>query len=157
MLDAAEEREAILIAENNALRTRLSAAQRDQWEFQNLTIAYQNLVNDHRQCRYLRGQLDAQVMETRALEDRLDDERDKREKWERKNEKLKEEIHLMRRGSYESYRHKYEEKRTEVEVLKRRVLAQDDLIQLGETRIADKNKTILYLKNYLRDHGFRVD
>jgi len=142
LLDAAQDREAALIAENNGLRATLSGAQRDSWEFRNLTVDYQNLVHEHSQCRYLRGQLDAQIRETRRIEDRLDDEKDK-------TEKLIEKIHKLTDKN-----DKLEER---IEVLKRKILGQDDIIRLGETRIADKNKTIIYLKNYLRDHGFRVD
>lgn len=145
LLEAAEEREAILIAENNALRTRLSVADRDSWEFRNLTAEYQHLVNEHHQCRYLRAQLDAQIRETRKVEDELDDEKDK-------VDKLMEKIHRIK-----SYKEKYEEKWSEAEILKRRILERDDVIRLAETRIADKNKMILYLKNYLRRHGFHVD
>ena len=157
LLDAAEDREVILIAENSALRAKLSVAERDSWEFRNLTAEYQHLVNEHQQCRYLRAQLDAQVRETRRIEDKLDDEKDKTEKLFDKADKLTEKIRLMKRATYESYKEKYEEKYNEVEILKRRILERDDIIRLGETRIADKNKTIIYLKNYLRDHGFRVE
>jgi hypothetical protein len=150
LLDAAEEREALLIAENNALRTRLSVADRDSWEFRNLTAEYQRLAYEHQQCRYLRAQLDAQVRETRRVEDKLDDEK-------AVADKLKDKVRLAKRFSHDAYRELYEEKCREVELLKRRVLERDDTIRLDEARIADKNKTILFLKNYLRDHGFRVD
>jgi hypothetical protein len=150
LLDEAERREAELIAENNALRTRLSVAERDSWEFRNLTAEYQHLVNDHHQCRYLRAQLDAQVRETRRVEDRLDDEKGA-------TGKLKEKIRLMKRFTHESYKELYEEKCREVDSLKRKIWERDDTIRLDETRMADKNKTIIYLKNYLRDRGFRVE
>jgi DNA repair ATPase RecN len=145
LLEAAEEREAILRAENNALRTRLSVADRDSWEFRNLTAEYQHLINEHQQCTYLRGQLEAQIRETRRVEDDLDDEKDKVDKLTEKLRRTK------------SYKQKYEEKWSEAEILKRRVLERDDVIRLAETRIEDKNKLILYLKNYLRRHGFHVD
>ena len=142
LLEAAEDREAALIAENSALRATLSGAQRDSWEFRNLTVDYQNLVHEHSQCRYLRGQLDAQVRETRRIEERLDDEKDK-------TEKLIDKIHKLT--------DKNEKLEDKMEVMRRQILAQDDTIRLEEARISDKNKTIIYLKKYLRDHGFRVD
>jgi iron-sulfur cluster repair protein YtfE (RIC family) len=145
LLEAAEQREAILIAENGGLRTRLSVAERDSWEFRNLTAEYQHLVNEHHQCRYLRAQLEAQVRETRRVEDKLDDEKDR-------VDKLTEMLNRMK-----SYKEKYEEKWKEVEILKRRILERDDMIRLAETRIEDKNKVIIYLKSYLRRHGFHVD
>ena len=131
--------------ENAALRHRLSVAERDCWDFRNLTADYQRLVNEHHQCRYLRAQLDAQIRETRRVEDKLDDEKDR-------VDKLTETLRRMK-----SYRKKYEEKWNEVEVLQRRLLERDDRLRLAETRIADKNKMIIYLKNALRARGFRVD
>ncbi|KAG0651234.1 hypothetical protein D0Z07_1883 [Hyphodiscus hymeniophilus] len=145
LLEAAEEREASLSAENIALRNRLSVAERDAWEFRNLTAEYQHLVNEHHQCRYLRAQLDAQIRDTRRVEDRLDDEKDR-------VHKMGETLRRMK-----SYKEKYDEKWNEVEVLKRRILERDDILRLAETRIEDKNKLIIYLKKYLRDHGFRVE
>ena len=157
LLNAAEEREQILIAENNTLRTRLSIAERDSYEFRNLTAAYQQLVHEHQQCRYLRGQLDAQVRETRIVEDQLDDEKDKKEKLYDKVDKLNEKIRLLKRSTYESYKDRYEENLREAEALKRRIMEQDNMVRLGEARILDKNNTILSLKSYLRRHGFHVD
>ena len=80
LLEAAEDREAGLIAENSVLRATLSGAQRDSWEFRNLTSDYQRLVNEHHQCQFLRAQLDAEVREIRRIEDKLDDEKDKTDK-----------------------------------------------------------------------------
>ena len=142
LLDAAEDREAALIAENNVLRATLSGAQRDSWEFRNLTADYQHLVNEHHQCRFLRAQLDTQVRETRRIEDKLDDEKDK-------TEKLIHKIHTLTE--------KNDKLEDRMEVLRRKILGQDDTIRLAETRIEDKNRTIIYLKNYLRNHGFRVE
>jgi len=68
------------------------------------------------------------------------------------------------RSEGSDYRRAYEEKATEVEVLRVRLAERDDLIRLDEARIAEKNNllrerstTITYLKNYLRTHGFRVE
>jgi chromosome segregation ATPase len=150
LIEEAEQREASLTAENYTLRTRLSVAERDSWEFRNLTAEYQHLVNEHQQCRYLRTQLEAQVRETRMVEDELDNERDL-------VNKLKNKVNSMKKASRDSYSEKYKEKWQEVEVLKQGILERDELLRLAQTRIEDKNKIIHYLKKYLREHGFRVD
>ena len=92
------------------------------------------------------------------MEDRLADEEDTNARLRGKNEELKERYRLMKRGSREEdYRQRYEEKLAEVELLRRRLVDRDERLVLAETRISDKNRTIVYLKNYLRTHGFRVD
>jgi hypothetical protein len=149
LLNEAEERE-VLKGEVLSLQARLSYAQRDNWQ-------YQNLVNEHRHCRNLRGELEAQVREVRRLEDLLADEEDTTARLKRKNEELKEKYRLMKRGNREEeFKLRYEEKRAEGEVLRRRLAERDEMLALAETRIANKNRTILYLKNYLRSHGFNV-
>jgi len=63
----------------------------------------------------------------------------------------------MKRGSREEeFKLRYEEKLAEVEVLRRRLVEKDELLGVEETRIAEKNRTIVYLKDYLRRHGFHV-
>ena len=95
--------------------------------------------------------MEAQVREVSRVEDLLADEEDK-------NEKLKEKIRLLKRGSgHDGYRARFEEKVMEVELLRQRIAERENLIRLTETRVAEKNRTILYLKNYLRTHGFRVE
>ena len=151
LLNEAEEREQILNGEIAALQTRLSYAQRDLWQ-------YQTAATEHQQCRNIRAQLDAQIREVRRLEDRLADEEDINARLRGKNEELKERYRLMKRGSREEdYRQRYEEKLAEVELLRRRLIDRDEKLALAETRISDKNRTIAYLKNYLRTHGFHVD
>lgn len=150
LLNDAEERIEVLNGEILSLQTRLSYAQRDNWQ-------YQNIVNEHQQCRHLRGQLDAQVREVRRLEDLLADEEDTNAKLRHKYEELKEKYRLVRRSSREEeYKLRYEEKLAEVEVLRRRLAEKDELLALEETRIGEKNRTIAYLKDYLRRHGFHV-
>jgi hypothetical protein len=150
LLNEAEEREEVLNGEILSLQTRLSYAQRDNWQ-------YQNIVNEHQHCRNIRAQLDAQVREVRRLEDLLADEEDTSARLRHKNEELKEKYRDLRsRNREEEYKLRYEEKLAEVEVLRRRLAEKDELLALGETRIADKNRTIVYLKNYLRTHGFHV-
>lgn len=173
LLNESEEREAALSVEISALQTRLSYAQRDQWQLQQLREEHQRLVNAHNGCRNLHAQLDTQVREVRRFEDMLADEEDKSERLTRKIDELKgkieeykERIRLMRRtsGEFEVYRARYEEKAVEVDILKQRLLERDqrllerdEQLRLAETRVADRNSTIAYLKNYLRTHGFRVD
>ncbi|KAH7410847.1 hypothetical protein BKA64DRAFT_772211 [Cadophora sp. MPI-SDFR-AT-0126] len=157
LLDDAEAREQSLISQVSSLQTQLSMAQRDQWHLQNLRAEHQRVVNEHYQCRNMRAQLDAQVREVRRMEDLLVEEEDRNAKLVHKNEKLEEKIRLLKRGSGESYQRRYEEKLLEVEMLRTRLVEKEDVIRLAETRIADKNSTIVYLKNYLRTHGFRVE
>ena len=150
LLNEAEERIETLNGEILSLQTRLSYAQRDNWQFQ-------NIVNEHQQCRNTRAQLDAQVREVRRLEDLLADEEDASARLRHKNEELKEKYRLMKRGNREDeFRLRYEEKLAEVEVLRRRLAEKDQLLGVEETRIADKDRTIVYLKDYLRRHGFHV-
>jgi hypothetical protein len=150
LLNEAEEREQVLNGEILSLETRLSYTQRDNWE-------YQNIVNEHQQCANIRAQLEAQVREVRRLEDLLTDEEDANARLRSKNEELKEKYRLMKRGSREEeYKLRYEEKLLEVEVLRRRLVEKDEIVRLAETRITDKNRTIVYLKNYLRARGFHV-
>ncbi|KAH6713911.1 hypothetical protein DL95DRAFT_184677 [Leptodontidium sp. 2 PMI_412] len=159
LLVEAEAREQTLISEVSSLQTRLSMAQRDQWHLQNLRTEHQRVVNEHYQCRNMGAQLDAQVREVRRIEDLLVEEEERNAKLEHKNEKLEEKVRLLKRGSAgaEGYQRRYEEKLLEVEVLRQRMLEKDELVRLAETRIAEKNRTIVYLKSYLRTHGFRVE
>jgi hypothetical protein len=150
LLNEAEERVEVLNGEVLSLQTRLSYAQRDNWQ-------YQNIVNEHQQCGHIRGQLDAQIREVQRLEDLLADEEDANARLKSKNEELKEKYRLMKRGSREEeYKLRYEEKQLEVEVLRRRLAEKDEMATLAEARIMEKNRTIVYLKNYLRTHGFHV-
>ncbi|PMD35290.1 hypothetical protein L207DRAFT_436087 [Hyaloscypha variabilis F] len=150
LLSDAEEQIETLNGEILSLQTRLSYAQRDNWQ-------YQNIVNEHQQCRNIRAQLDAQVREVRRLEDLLADEEDTSARLRHKNEELKEKYRLMKRGNREEeFKLRYEEKLAEVEVLRRRLVEKDELLGVEETRIAEKNRTIVYLKDYLRRHGFHV-
>jgi hypothetical protein len=63
---------------------------------------------------------------------------------------------MKRASREEEFKLRYEEKLAEVELLRRRLVEKDELLALSETRISDKNRTIVYLKNYLRNHGFHV-
>jgi len=148
LLNESEEREQVLNGEILSLQTRLSYAQRDNWQLQ--TIA-----NEHQQCRHIRGQLDAQVREVQRLEDLLADEDDDTGRLRRKYEDLKEKYRVTK-GKEEEYRLLCAEKVAEVDVLRRRLADQADLARLQETRISEKNRTIVYLKDYLRNHGFQV-
>lgn len=166
LLIESEEREAALSIEISALQNRLSYAQRDQWQLEQLRAEHQRLIHAHNNCRNTHAQLDAQVREVRRIEDLLADEVDKVERLRQKVEDLKERIRLIKRtsGEFEAYRARYEEKALEVEVLKQRlvekdqrIIERDEQVRLAEARVADKNSTILFLKNYLRTHGFRVE
>ena len=145
LLIAAEQREASLIAENAVLRNRLSIAERDSWELRNLTADYQRLINEHQQCRNLRAQLDSQIRETRRVEGRLDDEKVR-------TRRLTEALRGLR-----TIEERYIQKRDEVEVLTRMVLEHQDALALWETRIAEKDRRIAYLRRLLRQLGVDVD
>ncbi len=105
----------------------------------------------------MRAQLEAQVREVARYEELLANEEDKSERLQHKNEKLEEKIRLLKRGSGENYRARYEEKLVEVEMLRTRMVERDEMLRLADTRLTEKNSTIVYLKTYLRTHGFRVE
>lgn len=166
LLDEAEIREEALTAEVRSLQLQLSEAKRSEWHLQNLRIEHQKVVNEHYGCRHMQAQLEAQVREVRRLETLLAQEEERNDKLLNKNERLEEKIRLMKRGSREGegLREGYEQKVLEVEVLRQRLVERDHEIRdaairlrLAETRITDKNETIVYLKDYLRSKGFRVD
>jgi len=103
------------------------------------------------EAKIMHAQLEAQAREISRVEDLLEDEEDK-------NEMLKQKIRLLKRaGGHDGYRARFQEKVEEVELLRQRIAERENLIRSAETRVADKNRTILYLKNYLRTHGFRVE
>jgi regulator of replication initiation timing len=157
-----EERKRILEIENNDLRDQLSYAEHAQYEFQ-------KLKTEHHSCRNLQAQLDAQYRAARTLKDTLYDEREDNKKLQHKNEKLEEKLRLMKRGSGESYRTRYEEAvldaeayRAEVESLRRTMVLKDDLVRardadlrLAATRIANRDNTIGELKACLKNLGLR--
>lgn len=105
------------------------------------------------------------MREVRRLEDMLDDEEHKTEKLVKKNDKLEEKIRLLKRTStHDDYRGRYEEKLREVELLRQRLAEKSELIRVADIRLADKeriisekNSKLLYLKDYLRGLGFRVE
>lgn len=166
LLEEAEERETVLATEVASLQTRLSFAQRAEWQLQNLQRDHQNLRTEHQQCQHVRAQLQAQVREVGRLEDLLADVQEK-------YDELKEKYRLMKRGSAsgEGYKIRFEEKAMEVDLLRHRLSERDETIllletklderdnalRLAETRISDRDSTIRYLKSYLRAHGFRVE
>ncbi|KUJ22933.1 uncharacterized protein LY89DRAFT_161057 [Mollisia scopiformis] len=166
LLDEAEVREEALTAEVRSLQLQLSESKRSEWHLQNLRIEHQKVVNEHYGCRHMQAQLEAQGREVRKVEALLAQEEDRNDKLMNKNERLEEKIRLMKRGSREGegLREGYEQKVLEVEVLRQRLVERDVEIRdaavrlrLAETRLVDKNETIIYLKDYLRSKGFRVD
>lgn len=158
LLEESEAREQSLLSEVSSLQTRLSEAQRDQWHLQTLRTEHQRVVNEHYQCRSLRGQLDANAREVTRLDDLLAEEEDKTEHLQHKVEKLEEKVRLLKRGSSDQgYRMRYEEKLREVEVLRERMVEKDNTLRLAEARITDRDGTIAYFRNYLRTHGFRIE
>jgi hypothetical protein len=165
LLDEAEEREAILTAEVASLQTRLSFAQRAEWQLQNLQRDHQTLRTEHGHCRNMRVQLEAQEREVGRVGDLLAEVQEK-------YEELKERYRLMKRGSAsgEGYKIRFEEKAMEVDLLRHRISEREEALRLmevrlvdksnalrlAETRLVDRDSTIRYLKDYLRTHGFRV-
>ena len=166
LLNESEEREAALGVELAAVQNRLSMAERDKWENRTLTEQHQRLLHDHHQCHNLHAQLDAQVREVRRIEDVLADEEYKSErlhqrvqKLEEKIDDLKEKNRVLKRtsGDYEVWRLRYDEKAVEADVLRLQLTERDEQIRRADLRIQEKNSTISLLKDYLRQHGFRVD
>lgn len=149
-LELAIEREQELIVDNNSLRIQLSTAQRDLWELRHLRTEYNNFLNQHQRCHNLRAQLEAQINETKRVDDKLEEEKER-------SERSAEKIRQLKRASSESYREKYYEKSQEVELLRTRIADRDELIRLSETRLDEKTRIIQHLKNYLRQRGFYVE
>ncbi|RDL40976.1 uncharacterized protein BP5553_00955 [Venustampulla echinocandica] len=164
LLAEAEDRIQALEIEIGRLQTRLSFEQRETW---NLRREHERLAAEHHNSRHLTGNLDTQVGK---LEELLDAE-------EKRSERLEDKLRLMKRGltrtgeESHTYKQRYEEKVSEVEVLRIRLEERDELIRLHNGRIVEKdrslqeknrslqekNTTIAYLKEYLRTHGFRVE
>jgi len=170
LLNESEEREATLAAENNSLRTQLSYAQNAQYQLQKLEA-------EHYQCRSLQAQLEAQQRAFNGVQDLLEDEQRDNRKLEHKIEKLEERLRLMKRGSGENYRTRYEEVvadneawSLEVERLKVRLAEKEDTIRLQDislrskndelnlraVKILEKNDIIAQLKDALERRGYRV-
>jgi len=162
-LSAAQGRMEALEIQIGQLQNRLSFEQSNNWTTrrENERLTAENYD--------LQAQVEVQRQEVRCLDDMLFDLEKKYEKLEGKYRQLKRRSRSMSEGS--DYRRVYEEKATEVEVLRARLAERDDLIRLDETRISEKNSllrekdnllrkkadTITYFKNYLRTHGFRVE
>jgi chromosome segregation ATPase len=146
LLNAAEEREKVLIARNANLQTRLSWSQANEYTIRN---EHQTLVNEHYQCRHLRAQIQTQSDAIKRLEERLEAEQDKTERLEERNR-------LLLRTSHESYRQRYEEKCREVASLKAGNRDRDELILLNDTRIAKRDQKIAVMTDHLRRLGFSV-
>jgi hypothetical protein len=104
----------------------------------------------------MQAQLEAQVREVRRLDDLLADEEDKAEKYKARTEKLEEKIRLLKRGIVEDYRGRYDTAMRDLELLTQRLGEKNEMLRLADTRVADKNRTILYLKDYLQQLGYRV-
>jgi predicted RNase H-like nuclease (RuvC/YqgF family) len=142
LLKEAEEREQQLKSEIMSLQTRLSSTQRERWQ----------MANDCQQIKNFPAQFEAQAREVRRLEEMITDE-------EKKIESLEMKSRLVKRGKGamdEEIRARCEEKLREIEALKQAIKAKDEQVSAAETRITDKNKTIVYLKEFLRKNGFRV-
>jgi peptidoglycan hydrolase CwlO-like protein len=153
LLAEADEREQALIAQVSSLTTRLSFAERNEWAIRQQHTA---LVNEHHNCRQLRAQVDAQLNEIRRLDSLLNDEEDKTNRLKGKVEKLEEKIRLMKRGVVEDYRHKYDNAMKDMDLLTQRMVDKNEELRLADARIAEKNRTIVYLKDYLQQLGYRV-
>jgi hypothetical protein len=73
-----------------------------------------------------------------------------------KIKKLKENYAKMMKVEESEYKAGYEEVLREAESLKQAVQEEDEMVRLSKKWIADKDRTVLYLKNHLRQHSFRV-
>lgn len=153
---AAQGRMEALEIQIGQLQNRLSFEQSNNWTArrENERLAAENYN--------LQAQLEDERQEVKRWEDMLFDLEKKHEKLEDKYKHLKRESRSRSEGS--DYRNAYEEKATEVEMLRDRLAERDDLIRLEETRISEKDhllrkkaETIAYFKDYLRTHGFRVE
>lgn len=153
LLDEAEEREQALISQVTSLNTRLSIAERNEW---NMRQNHNTLVHEHNQCRNLRAQLEHQINEVRRFDGLLADQEDRSEKYKAKVEKLEEKVRLLKRGMVEDYRSRYDKAMEDVDLLAQKVGEKNDELRVADTRIAEKNRTIVYLRNYLQQLGYSV-
>lgn len=92
----------------------------------------------------------------RRIDDLLADQEDRTEKYKAKVEKLEEKIRLLKRGIVEDYRERYETAMKDLDLLTQRLGEKNDELRLADTRIAEKNRTILYLRDYLQQLGYSV-
>jgi hypothetical protein len=136
LLNAAEEREEVLIIRNGQLENQLAWAQAQEQRAKE-------------ECGQLVSRLQSQVDATRRLQDRLKEEKDK-------VADLEERMRLMQRTSYESYRQRYEDLLLEVDDLRAALRQRDDVIRVSEVRLSNKTQTIVELKAHLRSLGYRV-
>ena len=136
LLNAAEEREEVLIIRNEQLENQLAWSQ-----------GHEQRAKE--ECSQLTARLQIQVDATRRLQDRLKEENDK-------VTDLEERIRLIQRTSYESYRQRCDDLLVEVDGLRAAVRQRDDIIHANEVRLANKTQEIIDLKAHLRILGYRV-
>lgn len=136
LLNEAEEQAEVLAVRNQQLESQLAWSQ-----------AHERRAKE--ECSQLAAQLQTQADATRRLQDRLKDEKDRREVSE-------ERLRLMQRTSYESYRQRYEEVLVEVDHLRALLREREETIRVNDVRLASKTQTIVELKEHLRSLGYRV-
>lgn len=152
----------------DSLTARLSFAEHNTHQIRQ---QYQDLANEHHNCRGLREQV-------HALENAVDRFKGKYEREKEKTETLEQNIRLIRRSSHDNYRHRCQEQAEEIrdlltkthdqvrhiQELRQLVQDRDGEIQVQRTQLADKdraitrrNRAIIYFKTYLRNLGYVVD
>lgn len=143
LLNAAEEREEVLIMRNEQLRDQLGFVQSQEQRAKE-------------ELRQVTARLQSQAEVTRELHDRLDDEKEK-------TAALEERLRLLQRTNRDTYRQRFEAAVNDVRALTAAVDDRDRDIRLKEAQIATKTQTIVQLRqrvheltNHLRDVGFEV-
>lgn len=136
LLNAAEEREDVLIIRNQQLESQLAWSQGHE---QRAKSEYNQIV----------AQLQSQADATRRVQERLQEEKDK-------STALEDRVRMMQRTSYESYRQRYEDLLLEVEDLRAGLRSKDEAIRLNGLKLEKRNQLILELKGHLMRLGFRV-
>ena len=136
LLNAAEEREAVLMIRNEQLETQLAWAQ-----------AHERRAKE--ECGQLAARLQTQAEATRELRDKLNAEKEKRAELETR-------VRLMQRTSGEGYRQRYEALLADMENLRAALRDRDETLRLNNMRLESKTQTIVELKGHLRGLGYRV-
>lgn len=143
LLNAAEEREEVLLMRNEQLRDQLGLVQSQE-------------LRAKEEVRQVTARLQSQAGVTRELQDRLDDEKEK-------TAALKERLRLLQRTNRDSYQQRFEAAVNDVRILTAELEDKDRILRLNAAQIASKTSTIIQLRqrvleltDHLRRLGYEV-
>ena len=136
LLNAAEEREEVLIIRNEQLVNQLAWAQAEERRAKE-------------ECGQLAARLQAQAEATRQIRDQLNDEK-------ARTAALETRVRLMQRTSGEGYRQRNEALAADMENMRAALRDRDEALRLSNIRLDNKTQTIVDLKAHLMRLGYRV-